>query len=165
MGSGDNLQHFPANNGYSDFNNTQAAPDFRNQHFVVAFDDTQDEYWIFEGLMPSWYDGGSIRTTLHWLGATATTGDVIWYIAFERILAGTTDIDSDSWDTEQGGATDATEPTSGETEQMAFQLTQAQCDDIAAGEPFRLRVRRNSAHADDDMVGDAQLLFAELEEV
>ena len=162
MASGDDLVTFPASNGYGDFNNTQAAPAIRNQHFVASFDDTQDEYWIFEGIMPSWYSGGNIHCGLHWLGATATTGDVIWYVAFERILAGTTDIDSDSWDTEQGGVVDPTDTTSGETAQLTFLLSNGLIDDIAAGDAFRLRLRRNSVHADDDMVGDAQILFVEI---
>ncbi len=164
MANGDDLCYLPAANGYGDNNNTRAAPVLRNQHILAAFDDTTSEYWIFEGFMPSWYDGGNIGVTLHWIAATATSGDVVWAVAWERIQAGTTDIDSDSFASETQNTSTA-DTTSGETSQFTATFTQATADGIDAGEPFRLRVRRNPGHASDNMTGDAQILFVVIDEV
>lgn len=130
-----------------------ATLDTRNGHAVLDFDTTTQETAIFGGIMPNHYGAGSIRVTI-WASLTsATSGTLGWDIAFETDNG--QDIDSDGFNTAKT-ATAATVPgTSGVmmTHQVTF--SQSEADGIAAGDAFRLRIRRDVAN--DNAAGDAEL--------
>lgn len=130
-----------------------AAATSRNEHPLLAYDDTTDENVVFIGLMPQDYLAGNITVDIHWVAASATTGDVKWDVAFEA-LAGL-DIDVDGFAAVQT-ATDTTNGTSGVETITSITFTQAQADAIAASGAFRLRVTRDTA-VGGNMVGDAQI--------
>ena len=130
-----------------------ATLDTRNGHPVLDFDTTTQETAIFGGIMPNHYGAGSIRVTIWAALTSATSGTLGWDIAFETDNG--QDIDSDGFNTAKT-ATAATVPgTSGVMMTHSVTFTQSEADGIAAGDAFRLRVRRDVAN--DNAAGDAEL--------
>jgi len=162
MASGDTLVVFtPLHNEAPSAN--FATLDLRNGHPVLDFDAASDEDAIFTGVLPRNYSGGGITATLIWLATSATTGDVVWNTAIERIDTGT-DTDADSFAT-ANAATATTSGTSGAPTYTGIAHTSgAQMDSLAAGEAFRLKVTRDANNASDTMTGDAELLAVEIKE-
>lgn len=140
---------FPASN--------PAAASSRNGHPILAFDDTTAENVIFSPVMSNDYSAGNLTIDIDWVAETATTGGVTWGVEFERVAPGGTDIDSDSFHTQQTG-TSTTNGTSGIKTRTSITLTQAEADGIAAGDAFRLRVQRVTGDGGDTLADDAQIL-------
>ena len=142
----------PASN-YATFNT-------RNGHLVLDFDATTDEEAIFTGLLPSGYGGGGLTIDIYASAKTATTGNVVWQAAIERIGDSQLDIDSDSFASFQSSGAVAVPGTSGHVKKFTVTLTNdAQIDSLAAGELFRLKIRRDADNtsATDDVTGDMEL--------
>lgn len=150
-----NLQFGPRDNDPPATN--YATLDTRNNRPVLDFDDTTQEAAVFTGVLPDDYDGGGLTVTLWCSMTSAVSGTVGWDVAIERTQASTDDIDSDSFAT-AATITAATVPgTSGQVLKMSVNIANgADLDSLAAGELFRLRVRRDVAN--DTAVGDAELL-------
>jgi hypothetical protein len=112
---------------------------------------------IFMGVIPE----AAVLTSglivqLSWTSATATTGNVIWGVQFEKM---DTNIDSDSFATATESTTSA--PTTAGVPKITA-ITATTIDSLAAGDFFRLKVYRKSADAGDTMTDAAQLLTVEL---
>jgi hypothetical protein len=134
-----------------------ATLDTRNSRPVLDFDTTTQEAAIFTGIMPSDYAGGGVTISLWCALSTATSGTVGWDVAFERTQVATDDIDSDSFATAQTVTAVTVPGTSGHVLKMTINVSDgANMDSIAAGELFRLRVRRDVTN--DTAAGDAELL-------
>ena len=136
----------------------------RNGHPLLNFGATTQVAAIFRAVMPSQYVGGGVTVFLHWCAGTATSGTIGWDVAFERIGDGVQDLDAaDSFATAQA-VTDTTVPaSSGLVDVTSCSFTHgAQMDDVAAGDFFRLRVRRNAPA--DSASGFAQLAAVEIRE-
>jgi len=144
-----NMATFPAS--------SPAAATSRNEHPIIAFDDSTDENIIFHGLISNDYSNAALTVHIDWVAATATTGDVKWDVQFERLADGGTDIDADSFATLQT-STDTTDGTSGIITRSSIAFTQVQADSIVAGDSFRLKVTRDANAAGDTLSGDAQIL-------
>lgn len=141
--------HPPASN-YATF-------DTRNGTAVLEFDATTEESAVFVGIVPHGAAIGSgFKVLIHWMADTATTGACRWGVAFER---GTTDLDSDSFDT-AAEATTTTNGTSGNEATTTITITTI--DSLAAGDRFRLKVYRDVGDAADTMAGDGQIVIVEL---
>ena len=136
-----------------------ATPDTRNAHPVLDFDGAADESAVFGGVLPLAYAAGGITVDIYWAATSATTGNVVWNAAFERILVGTLDIDADSFAAAQA-TTSTTNGTSGVLTKTSVTFTDgAQMDSLAAGEPFRLKITRDADNASDTMdATDAEVL-------
>ncbi len=123
-----------------------ATPDVRGTHRVLDFDGTAvtGEYAYFEGVMPPGYQGSGLIVYLNWSYDGADANDVDFDVAFERIDAGTLDIDADSF--AAANAADGTSnATSGITTTTSATFTDgADMDSVAAGEAFRLKITRDS---------------------
>jgi hypothetical protein len=134
-----------------------ATLDTRNNHPVLDFDTTTQETAIFSGVLSPAYAGGGLIVEVWWAATSATSGTIGWDVAFERIDESSLDIDSDSFASAQT-ITAATVPgTSGQVKKTSVTVTDgANMDSLAAGEAFRLRVRRDVAN--DTATGDAELL-------
>lgn len=138
-----------------------ATIDTRNNHPCLDFDTTTQETAYFTGVLNSAYSGAGVTINL-WVAATsATTGTIGWDVAFERIDTSSLDIDADSF----GSATTVTATTvpgtSGQVLKMSVNVSNgANMDSLAAGELFRLRIRRDVAN--DTATGDAELLRVEM---
>lgn len=103
------------------------------------------------------YDGVGLTFTLVWSASTATTGDVRWEIAVRAMPDDAEDIDA-AHTYVFNGVTDAAPSVSGEVVYPTIAFTDgADMDSWAEGELAIVRVRRDPAHGDDDMAGDAEL--------
>lgn len=131
----------------------------RNNIALLGFDDAADENAIFVNALPEGASVGSgLTVNIKWAAASATTGNVVWVVAFMAMDA-TTDIDSDSFDT-SATATTATLGTSGFTQTTSITITTI--DSLVAGVAYRLKVTRNADDAADTMAGDAQVSAVEV---
>lgn len=162
MASGDTLLIFKPNSAKQPSSNF-ATRDERNSHSVLDFDDTTNESAIFEGVMPQAYAGGGVTVYLHYAMTSATTGDVDWDAAFERIGDQQLDIDADSFAAVNSVDNTTVPGTSGSVDIVSIAFTNgADMDSVAAGEAFRLQITRDAAS--DTATGDAELLAVEIRE-
>ena len=134
-----------------------ATLDTRNSIAVLDFDAGTEEAVFWVGIMPEGAALGSgLKVRIHWMATSATTNGVVWGAAFEAM---TTDLDSDSFDTETTGAGTANGTSGIET---VTEITCTTIDSIAAGGLFRLKIARKVADASDTMTGDAELIAVEV---
>ena len=137
-----------------------ATPNTRNSIGVLCFDSSTEESVVFVGVMP---EGSApvqgVSVIISWVADTATSGAVVWAVAFER--CGASDLDADSFDTENVGAATTTNATSGNLNTTVIQCSTI--DSIAPLDMFRLKVLRKAASGSDTMnSNDAQLISVEL---
>jgi hypothetical protein len=139
-----------------------ATPDVRNNHVVLDFDADTNESSYFSAVLPKHYAGGNLAVRLHWLATSATTGNVRWRAAFERLEAAGPDLDSSGFQT----AIEANGAAGGTNGQVTITtLTLTALDGATAGDAFRIAVTRVADDGvNDTMVGDAELLAVELVE-
>lgn len=161
MASGDTLIVFGAFSQEPPTSNF-ATLDTRNSHPVLDFDDTTNESSVFTGVMPQNYGGGGVTVYLHWSHA-ATSGDVDWDVAFERIGDQQLDVDSDSFAAVNSADNNTVPSTAGNVDVVSVAFTDgADMDSVAAGELFRIKVTRDAAS--DTATGDAELHAVEIRE-
>ncbi len=132
----------------------------RNQHPILTFDDgasVVNETVLFNCVMSKDYRGGAFSCDIDWVSEDQIAGGVTWGVSIERMAAGGTDIDADSFATEQTG-TLTTNATSGVVNRTTIAFTQVQADNIVAGDSFRLRARRLTGDVGDTMTNDAEIL-------
>lgn len=164
MASGNTLAKFLAL-GYEPPATDYATLALRNQHPVLAFIDDAviQKTAVWSDVMPQHYGGGNIVARVTW-AAVPTSGTAGWDVTLERVADAGQDIDSDGWATAQT-VTAATVPgTSGQTKTTSVTITAGATgtDSIAAGDPYRIRLRRDVAN--DTAAGDVQALHVELRE-
>lgn len=143
-----------------------ATLDTRNAHPVLDFDGSADEEAVFTGILPRNYAGGGLTVYLHVMFTSATTGSAYWQAAIERMDDGTLDLDADSFAAFQGAAGNPN-GTSGVMTLVTITFTTgAQMDSLAAGEAFRLKIRRDAdgTAGTDDVTTDAELVAVEIKE-
>lgn len=145
----------PPSSGYMTLN-------VRNGHLVLEATAGNTDTAIFSGVIPWTYAGGNLTVYLEWMAKTATSGTIGWDVTFER-NNGAVDLTADHWATAQA-ITAATVPGSAGTNKItsvAITAGAAGTASLAAGDPFRLRVRRLSS---DSATGNAQLLSVSIQE-
>lgn len=153
------LQFFPRD---AEFPATGFATiDTRNNHPCLDFDDTTTETVFFTGFIPQGATfagtGTALTFVLESTATSATSGNIGWNVALERIVAGGIDIDADNFGTAQNGSA-AVSGTSGIVTEVSVTFTQAQLPtSLAAGDMIRVRVQRNTSVSGDHS-GDAELL-------
>ena len=166
MASGETLFPFhPFNNEPPSSN--PATPDLRNQHPVLDFNDTTDEEAVFSGIMPQAYSDGGITVLIHYSATTATSGNVVWQVALERVGDQQQDVDSDDFAAFQSSGAVAVPSTSGLVDIISINFSSgAQMDSVTAGEKFRLKARRDAddTSATDSVSGDIELHAVEIRE-
>lgn len=162
MASGDTLCVFtPLNNEPPSSN--YATLDTRNLHPVLDFDATTNEDAVFSAVMPRHYGGGGITVYIHYAMSTATSGDIDWDVAFERIGDQQLDIDADSFAAVNSVDNTTVPGTSGNVDIVNVTFTDgADMDSVAVGEGFRLKITRDATN--DTATGDAELVTIELKE-
>ena len=162
MATGDTLLVFGPQNNEPPASNP-ATLDTRNAHLTLDFDATTNEDAVFSSVMPRAYDGGGLTVYLHYAMSTATSGDIDWDVAFERIGDQQQDIDSDGFATVQSVDTTTVPGTSGFVDIVSIAFTDgAQMDSVAVGESFRIKVTRDATN--DSATGDAELVKVEIKE-
>ena len=140
-----------------------ATLDTRNGHVVLDFDADTNESSYFSAVLPKHYAGGNVACKLHWMATSATSGNVRWSAAFERLKAGGPDLDSNGFQT----AVEATAAANGTSGKLAVTaLTLTALDGAVAGDAFRIVVTRVANDGTNDtLTGDAELVQVELVEV
>lgn len=162
MSTGDSLLSFIPQSGEATSSNF-ATLDTRNLHPVLDFDDTTNESIVFSGVLPQHYDGGGVTVFLHYAMTSATSGDIDWDAAFERIGDQQQDLDSDSFAAVNSVDNTTVPGTSGLVDIVSIAFTNgADMDSVAAGEGFRIKVTRDAAS--DTATGDAELRWVEIQE-
>lgn len=162
MASGDTLitltphSNQPPSSGYMTQN-------VRNGHLVLEATAGSTDAAIFAGVMPRGYLGGGLTVYLAWMAKTAVVGTIGWDVSFERDNAANHDLDADAWATAQVVAAATVDATSGKVTVTSVAVTAgaAGTDSIAAGDPFRIRIRNLAAGT---AVGGNQLLSVEVKE-
>jgi hypothetical protein len=143
-----------------------ATPDLRNSHPVLDFDGSTDEEAVFSGVLSNDYGGGGLTIDTFWAFTSATSGSLRVQTAIERIDASSLDIDADSFASfnSAGGTAPG---TSGHVIKVTVtHASGAEMDSLAAGELFRLKVRRDAdgTSGTDDIATDAELVYATVRE-
>lgn len=134
-----------------------ATLDTRNNRPVLDFDATTNESAVFMSALPLIYNGNGLNIDLYWSAETATSGNVVWQIEFERIKEGIDDIDTDSFATGKT-ATGTANATSGILTKTSISFSSSEIDSLLANECFRIRITRLANDVGDTMTGDAELL-------
>lgn len=153
------LQRFP---GDAEFPATNFATiDTRNNHPVLDFDASTQETVFFKAFIPQGASFATSGTALTFViestATSATSGNIGWSVALERIAAGGIDIDVDNFGTAQSGSV-AVNATSGVVSETIVTFTLAQLpSSLAAGDMIRVRVQRDTA-VSGNHTGDAELL-------
>lgn len=165
MASGDSLVTFtPLHNEPPA--SAYATLDTRNSHPALDFDGSTDEEAVFTGVLPRFYAGGGLTVNTFWALTSATSGSLRVQAAIERIDASSLDIDANSFTSFQSAG--GTAPgTTGQVIAVGVAFTSgAQMDSLAAGELFRLKIRRDAdgTSGTDDIATDAELLGVEIRE-
>lgn len=159
MASGDTLWIFTPLHNEPPASN-YATLDTRNQHPVLDFDAATNESAVFSTVMPRHYDSGGVTVYIHYAMSTATSGDVDWDVAFERIGDQQQDIDSDGFAAVNSVDNTTVPGTSGNVDIVNVTFTDgADMDSVAVGEGFRIKITRDAVS--DTASGDAELRFVE----
>lgn len=162
MASGDTLLVFGALHNEPPSSN-YATIDTRNGHPVLDFDASTNEDAVFRAIMPRNYGGGGITVYLHYAMSSATSGDVDWDVAFERIGDQQQDIDSDGFAAVNSVDNTTVPGTAGNVDIVNVTFTDgADMDSVAVGESFRMKVTRDASS--DTATGDAELIGIEIKE-
>lgn len=165
MASGDTLALFGALHSDSGaLTSAFATLGLRNGHAILQFDTTTQWSSFFSGKMPQHYAGGNLVVYIAWTAATATTGTIGWDVTFERLNDAGQDIDADGFATAQTVTAATVDGTSGnlKTTNVVCTAGSTGTDSIAAGDPFRVRVRRDVAN--DTAAGNAEISWVEIRE-
>jgi hypothetical protein len=163
MASGNTLCVFMPNDNEPPTSN-YATLDTRNNVPCLDFDGSTDEEAVFSSVLPEHYAGGGLTIELHVAFSSATSGDSRWQADIER---GNTDIDADSFTGSFQSAGGTANGTSGITTEVSIAFTSgAQMDSLAAGERFRLKIRRDAdgTSGTDDIATDAELYSVHVKE-
>jgi len=143
---------------YEQVSSNYATYNVRNGHPILEFDGTTQETAIWSDYLPTDYHGGNLIVDVFWM-AVPTSGNVVFDATFERMAVNGDDLDADSFATAQQMTQVAVNGTSGKIAKSTITITAgaAGTDSLAAGEPFRLRLRRVPGDANDTAAGDAQV--------
>jgi hypothetical protein len=135
-------------------------------HYVIAFDGATDEERVFSGALPLSYGSGGLTCELWVAAASATSGTARFQAAIERLVTESLDIDADDYASFQSVGV-SVPATAGHVKKIAITFTNgAQMDSLAAGESFRLKVRRDAdgTSGTDDIATDMHLVRVVLRE-
>jgi len=163
MASGDTLLVFlPGHNEPPAAN--YATLDHRNVHPVLDFDASTNESAVFSGVMPQSYAATTgVTVYIHYSMTSATSGDIDWDVAFERIGDQQLDIDADSFAAVNSVDNTTVPGTSGNVDIVSIAFTDgADMDSVGSGEKFRIKITRDAVS--DTATGDAELHAIEIRE-
>ncbi len=144
-----------------------ASLDTRNGDVVRDFDAASNEVFGASGFMPRHYSNGGVTCTVGVMSTTAT-GDMSWKIFFKSFTnnAPGDDMDVKQFAAPRSNATINSPTTVGAIRYFTIAFTDgAQMDSVVAGEWFHILLMRDAQDTtNDDMTGDAQVLFIEMKE-
>lgn len=115
-------------------------------HKTLDVSNANYSYW--ETSLPSSYAGGGLTVDIFFAIATDTDSGhtTAWNVGINRLQADTTDLDSDSFATDQNSSNFAPLTSANLVRKRTVTFTDgAQMDSVAAGEAFTIRIRHNGA--------------------
>lgn len=138
--------------------------DTRNAHPVLDADGSTDEEAVFRGIMPSNYGNGGVTVKVHVMFTSATTGTGRLQTAFEDMSA--QDADSDGFASFNSGSVTPNGTSGIETIVSINHANGAEMDSVAAGDEFRLKIRRDAdgTSGTDDITTDMEIKSVEIVE-
>jgi hypothetical protein len=131
-----------------------ATIDTRNSISFLSFVGTTAESAIFRSVIPQGATFTSLSAILYY-GTTGSTGNIVWCAQFEDMIGQT--LNSDGFAT----AICATGPV-GATFLSGLTLTTSNINGITSGDPYRVKIYRDGASANDTHIQDAQLFTVEI---
>ncbi len=141
-----------------------ATRDTRNNTPVLDFDADTNESALWLDVMPVRYAGGGITVEIEFAATSATSGDVVWTAALERIGAESQDLDADGFAAAKT-VTTTVSSTCGKTKMASIAFADgAEMDSVAAGNAFRVQITRDANNAADTATGDAELVAVHIKE-
>lgn len=162
MASGDSLCRFKPNDNEV-LTANYAEVDTRNQHFVLDFDGGTNESAVFKDVMPQHYAAGGVTVFIHYSMSSATSNDIDWDAAFERVSDSIQDIDSDGFAAVQSTDGTTVPATSGHVDIIEIGFSDgSEMDSVVAGDGFRLKITRDAAN--DTSTTDSELWIVEIRE-
>lgn len=164
MASGDTIAEFKAQDNEPP-SSAYMTLDTRNGHLVLDADDTTDEELVFSGVIPQNFTASAgVTLKIHFLATSATSGNGVLQAAIETENG--LDRDADSFPAFQSSGAVAVSGTSGIESIATVTFTNAQADGIAAGDAFRLKIRRDAddTSATDSVTGDLEIAEVEMRE-
>lgn len=126
----------------------------RNLHPTLDFDPTVTWTCHFSGVLPSHYTANGLTIDIIWMGASATTGNVLWGVAMERL---NTSQDTDSFAAQVTGVGTVNGVLGITTTTSVLLSSGAAMDGLLINEEFRLQVQRIGGDAADTMLGNASI--------
>lgn len=132
-----------------------ATLDTRNDHLVLDFDDSTDEAMYFYGSMPLAYDGGGIWVEIEYAMTSATSGEVVWGVAWENLSDEAQDLDADGFASAKT-VTDTVSATSGKLRRAQLFFENTEIDGVVAKDLYRLKLYKDADAGADDASGDAE---------
>jgi hypothetical protein len=136
----------------------------RSRENVLDFaKDLVDNHYIqFASAIGAGYSGVPLALTLYWVAESAVAGDVVWRAQFTNFATG------ESFTVIASGANKSVVSTApgvlGNIQSAVIPFTQAEADALAAGDPYMLRIYRQSTDILDTMLDGAQLFRVTIEE-
>jgi hypothetical protein len=156
-----NLLHASAGGTYNQASNLVGS----NGHVVLGmngnFTNPLDARGWF-GIIDRLYGGGTIDVHLKWVTGSTNTGNVVWEATLENLAS--QDLDADGLGTFVTGTTAAGGVLSQVRNTTISLDTAGKRDSVAAGDPFRLVVKRLGADGGDTYPDSVGLLRVELVE-
>lgn len=129
----------------------------------LAFDDGAVESACTKAVaMPGQYGGGTLKASIGYTMASATSGKVDLELSVEAVTDGdATDLDAGASFDLPNGASATVPATAGFLAVLTVTLTNQ--DDVAAWDMFRIKLERDADDATDDTApGDARVLWVEI---
>lgn len=111
------------------------------------------------GMMPQEYGTSNLDVRIYWFVTTSGTNDVVWRVSWKSLTAGTDQIDK-AFASEQTVTTTSVSANVVIVSSRTF--TQAQADNVAAGDAFEIRIDRDPDDANDTETNDAFIFAVEL---
>jgi hypothetical protein len=133
-------------------------------HSILDFDSGTDEATIFKGILPDNYAGGGLTLEIWFKMSTATTGNIEFEAAIERLGVEVQALDSSGFAAVQASGAVAVPGTLHHLKKATITFTSGgQMDSLLKNEPFRCKINRNVGVAS-DAAGDCELWGARLSE-
>lgn len=142
---------------YSPTLTNPATPDSRltgsDQHPVLDYDPTTNESAIWRAIMPPNYSGGNVNFALWGAMSSATSGNIVVSVAFERTNG--QDLDVSGFASAQVFSAVAVPANNGDLFVITGAVTAgANMDSVTANDPYRLAINREATNGSDTASGD-----------
>jgi len=147
----------PTGTDYATFDTIEGGSTVPERIGVYDFSGSDEEFMDFACVLLPQYDGGGLTLRIIWSASVGFANHTVWQAAIRRVADDAENLNTShnySYQIVEAAAPSAV----GEVSYDEITFTDGeQMDDLEAGEKFILRIKRDPAHPNDDMAGDAEL--------